>query len=240
MISIIIPAYNEEKRLPKTVTDLLLFLKSNNIEAEVIIVNDGSTDNTASSCGTINEIKIINLTQNIGKGGAVKEGVLSSKGDIIIFIDSDNSTDMEHIKDAITLLNEYDIAIGSRELQGSKIMKDQPIPRKIIGKIFSILVKVFGLSNINDTQCGFKAFRAEVAQEIFKKSKIRRFAFDVEILCIANINGYKAREVPVKWTNNEDSRVTFNSIFGMFIDIIKIRYYLSSGGYGKKNSKRIR
>jgi len=240
MISIIIPAYNEEKRLSRTIVDLSSFLKSNNIESEILIVNDGSTDNTSRLDMPASNIRMINLFKNIGKGGAVKEGVLSSMGDIIIFIDSDNSINTGHIKEAVALLdNEYDIVIGSRELKDSITIKDQPRIRKIVGRIFSFLVKLIRLSSIEDTQCGFKAFKSNAAREIFKKAKIKRFAFDVEILCIAKVDGYRVKEIPVKWINNEDSRVTFKSIFVMLLDIIRIRYYLSSGKYGKKNSKRI-
>ena len=241
MISIIIPAYNEEKRLSTTVTNLSSFLKSNNIESEIIIINDGSIDNTSKIDIPNGNTRMINLFKNIGKGGAIKEGVLSSMGDIIIFIDSDNSIDIGHIKDAVSILNNgYDIVIGSRELKDSITIKDQSRIRKTAGRIFRILVKSIGLSSMKDTQCGFKAFKGNIAKEIFKKARIKSFAFDVEILCIAKVDKCKVKEIPVKWTNSEDSRVTLKSIFIMFLDIIRIRYYLSSGKYGKKNNKRIR
>ncbi|MFA6251961.1 MAG: dolichyl-phosphate beta-glucosyltransferase [Candidatus Paceibacterota bacterium] len=242
MISVIIPVYNEEKRIPRTLDGLFSFLKTNGIEAEVILVNDGSSDNTVKCLKTVtlSNLKIINFAKNKGKGAAVREGALSAIGEIIIFMDADGSTRLEHITEVINFLNTgYDVAIGSRELKESKIIKKQSSFRELLGKTFSIMVKTIGLSHITDTQCGFKGFKKEAAKEIFEISKINRFAFDVEILYIANKLGCKIKEIPVKWENDENSKVDLKNIIIMFFDIIKIRFNLSTNKYGKKNSKRI-
>ncbi|MFA5080572.1 MAG: dolichyl-phosphate beta-glucosyltransferase [Candidatus Paceibacterota bacterium] len=238
MISIIIPAFNEEKRLPTTLREIFDFLKSEKITAEVIVVNDGSSDNTSSTVENLfreySGLKLINLEKNKGKGFAVKTGILSAEGNIIIFLDSDNSTSLSHIKDARNMLEQgYDIVIGSREADGAKIIQKQPYLREKIGKTFNFFTKIIKLSEYEDTQCGFKGFKKNTAKDIFSKTKINGFAFDIEVLCIAKNSNYKIREIPVYWKNNIDSKVSLKNIWNIFWDIWKIKFYLIQGKYGK-------
>ncbi|MDD5639543.1 MAG: glycosyltransferase family 2 protein [Candidatus Pacebacteria bacterium] len=238
MISIIIPAFNEEKRLPITLHEIFDFLKSEKMTAEIIVVNDGSFDNTSSVVENLfkeySRLKLINLEKNQGKGFAVKTGILSAEGKFIIFLDSDNSTSLSHIKDVKNMLEQgYDIVIGSREINGAKIIQKQPYLREKIGKIFNFFTKTIKLSEYEDTQCGFKGFKEDIAKNIFSKTKINGFAFDIEVLCIAKKSNYKIKEIPVYWKDNIDSKVSVKNIWNIFWDIWKIKINLIQGRYGK-------
>ncbi|MCK9393874.1 MAG: dolichyl-phosphate beta-glucosyltransferase [Candidatus Paceibacterota bacterium] len=241
MISIIIPAFNEEKRLLSTLYEIFNYLKLEQIKAEVIIVNDGSTDNTSLIIENVFEefdnLKLINLEKNYGKGFAVKTGVLSASGEIVIFLDADNSTSLSHIKEVVTLIGDgYEVVIGSRDTKGSNVVEKQPLVRLGIGKIFSLFTKNIGLSTYNDTQCGFKGFKSESAKDIFSRTTIRGFAFDIEVLCIAQKYEFRIKELPVKWKNNIESKVRIKNIWDMFWDVWKIKTNLKTGVYDKQEN----
>ncbi|MFA5086747.1 MAG: bifunctional glycosyltransferase family 2/GtrA family protein [Candidatus Paceibacterota bacterium] len=238
MISIIIPAYNEEKRLPKTLAAVFAFLDNEKIEAEVIVVNDGSRDGTKKIADDIaavrKNLKVISYAENKGKGGAVKTGVMAATGEFVIFLDADNSTSMSGIKQIKDLINQgCDVVIGSRKIKGAKILKQQPFLRRILGSGFNLFVKIIlGLSDYSDTQCGFKGFRREVARNIFAKAKITGFAFDTELLCIAGNFNYKIKEMPIFWQDEKQSTLRLKSVWNIFLDVWKIKYNLLRGEYG--------
>lgn len=240
MLSLVIPAYNEENRLPKTLESVFSFLNSEQIEAEVIVVNDGSKDNTEKIARELanshSNLKVISYPDNKGKGKAVKTGVMEARGDFIIFLDADNSTSLHEIKSMKELLEEgHNLVIGSRKIKGAKILKYQPFLRRTLGSGFNWFVKVIlGLSDYSDTQCGFKGFRREVAREIFSKSKISGFAFDTELLCIASILGYETLEIPIVWQDEKESTVKLKSVWNIFCDVLKIKYNSLRGVYGKE------
>lgn len=233
MITIIIPAYNEEKRIGKSLEKLATFLEKRTEEFEVIVVDDASTDNTSSAARSFsNRIKNLNVLRlekspDAGKGLAVHHGMLAAKGDIALFTDADFSTPIEELDKLLEKLNSgFDIAVGSRALDRSLVKQHQNILRELMGRTFNILVQIFTVRGIVDTQCGFKAFKMPACRSLFEEQKIFDFGFDVEILFSAQKTGLKIAEVPVVWYN--DAASTVNPIVDsikMFLDLIKIRLY---------------
>ena len=228
-LSIVIPAYNEERRIKETTLDIIRYLQSRNIHAEVIIVNDGSKDKTAEIVDQLSEeyecVRCIHLSQNQGKGYAVKEGVLASWGKYIFFSDADLSVPIEEMDKLLSPLERgYDIAIGSRRLSESDVIIPQPWHRRFSGKAFSFLVRLLLVQGIKDTQCGFKAFRKDVAHIIFSQQRIKRFSFDVEVLYLARKYGFKVKEVPIRWIDSPYTTLKFaRDSVKMFIDLFIIR-----------------
>lgn len=228
-LSIIIPAYNEEKRLGSTIEQIRDYLcNCNHFEAwEIIVVDDGSKDNTRNVANEAvskdSRIRINPQRQNRGKGFSVKEGALIANYSVILFSDADLSTPIEELERFIPEIGRYDVIIGSRALKESNIEKHQPFYREFIGKTFNLLVrKITGL-NIYDTQCGFKLFKD--CRGIFEQQRIERFSFDVELLYLANKQGKKILEKPVTWINDERSKVSaVKDSYRMFRDLIKIRW----------------
>lgn len=238
-LSVIIPAYNEEKRLPKTLKEISDYLSKQNYQSEIIVVNDGSKDKTSQIVRNFQEqiknLKLIDNEINQGKGAVVRQGLLLATGNFRLFTDADNSTPISEIE---KFWKEFergaDIVIGSREIKGAILDPPQPLYRRILGEAFKIFRKfIIGLWEIEDTQCGFKCFRKEVVERIFPKCKINRFAFDPEILILSKKAGYKIKEVPIYWRNDPDSKVKLKSVFKMALDLIKIRLNLIFGKYGK-------
>jgi len=236
-LSVIVPAYNEEKRLPKTLREIDKYLKKQDFESEIIVVSDGSTDRT---CEVVENLKseIANLRLicekiNRGKGYGVKIGMLEAKGKYRIFTDADNSTPIDQIEKMWPEFEKgFDIVIGSRDVKGAIIDPPQPLYRRFLGEVFGFLTAlILGLWGIKDTQCGFKCFTKEAVEKIFPKCKINRFAFDPEILILAKKMGFKIKEIPVYWRNDPESKVKLKSMIKMGIDLLKIRWNLISKKY---------
>lgn len=228
-ISIVVPSYNEEVRITSTLLQIDAFLRSSFKTYEVIVVDDGSSDTTRSVVenlqASLSTIRLVHYVPNMGKGHAIKQGVLSSSGDLILISDADLSTPIDEIEKLLPLIRkECDIAIGSRGLASSDIQVRQPWYREGMGKIFNIFVRLFVISGIQDTQCGFKLFKGDVARRLFAASIIPGFSFDVEILFLARKNGYTIKEIPVRWLNSPNSRVRLmkDPVFMLF-DLIRIR-----------------
>ncbi len=236
-LSIVIPAYNEEAVIEKTLREVVGYLEGKSLSYEIIVVCDGCKDNTASIAEgfvKVNDrISVIDRKTNMGKGFSVKEGCLNAKGEYVIFTDADLSTPIEEVEKLLKWLKDsYDIAIGSRGLKESDIKIHQPWYRETMGKIFNLFVQILVMRGIKDSQCGFKGFKKEVAQKIFRKQTINGFGFDVEILYIARKFGYRIKEVPVRWLNRKESRVNplIHSI-QMLTDLIRIRFLDRKGTY---------
>lgn len=241
-LSIIIPAYNEEKRIGKTIEAIQNYINQENLDAEIIIVSDGSKDKTIKITEeyTKNDkrIKLISYTKNQGKGFAIKTGVNASEGKYILFTDADNSTPIEELKKIMYRheTKKAEVVIGSRYLEKSSIHIGQPRYRVLIGRLGNFLIQLLLLDGIKDTQCGFKFFEHAAAKEIFSRQKIQRFGFDMEALVIAKNLGYKIEEVPVNWFNSAESRVrpikdswiTFRELIHIKLNLLAGRYYEDS------------
>lgn len=213
-ISIVIPAYNEGPRINETIREIAHhFSTFNRVKVkEIIVVDDGSDDDTITQVAackrTCQSLVILRHTQNLGKGAAVKNGVLKASGDYILFLDADLSTPLRCLDQLMDALEDgADIAIGSRAMKDSKLLKRQPLYRELSGRLFNLFVQLFFVRGFWDTQCGFKLFGADIGKRIFSQVRIRGFAFDVEFLRRAKASGYKIAEVPVEWTNDPNSKV---------------------------------
>ncbi len=234
-LSIVIPCYNEEKRIVPTLNTLFSFLEhhQNIDEYEVIIVDDGSKDNTLKVIPSHPHLRVIPHEFNQGKGGAVRTGVLHSKYETLLFMDSDLATPIEELDKLSPFLQQgYEIVIASRNLPQSNIVTKQPKYRQLAGKTFPLLVRLLSGLPYRDTQCGFKLMKAGPGKEIFKRLTILRFAFDVEMLFIAKKLGYKTAEVPVTWIDQSGSTVHFfRDSWRMLKDLFRIRINDLKGKY---------
>lgn len=230
MISVVIAAYNEEERISPSLLRVEEYLRENGMEHEIIVVDDGSLDGTSrvltDLSPRIGNLRVIRYEANRGKGYALRQGVLASRGDTVLLSDADLSTPIEELSKLAPLLaeNECDVAIGSRALALSEIIRKQSWWRQGMGKIFNRIVKLLLMDDFRDTQCGFKLFAGDAARSLFREARIERFAFDVEILALAKKKGYRILEVPVRWINAPGSKV--NPVFDslqMLGDLFRIR-----------------
>ncbi len=229
-LSVVIPAFNEEKRIEASLIKIYNYLRKHNHDFEIIVIDDGSNDNTINLLKDyskkITNLLILKNKSNKGKGYSIKKGILKSKGEIVIFTDADLSTPIEEMDKLTNWLNNgYQIAIGSRALPGSEIKRYSTWYRQLMGKIFNKIIRLILNLDYHDTQCGFKCFQRDAAQKIFKSLKISRFSFDVEILFIAKQLGLKVKEVPVCWYNSPESKVQLlKDSSMMFWDVLRIRF----------------
>ena len=239
-LSIIIPAYNEEDRIAKTLRRVDAYLKEQVFSAEIIVVIDGAKDTTAKVAGDLQSeianLRIIDRKENRGKGYTVREGIRAAKGEIRLFSDADNSTDISHFDKMKPLFNQdYDIVICSRDkkdVAGATQAVPQAFFKRQLGNMGNIFIQLFAVRGIWDTQCGFKAFRAEAAERIFSRAKIDRWGFDVEVLALARTFGYKIGMVPAYWINDPKSHVKLSGYLQVLWETLKIWWWLRTGGYG--------
>ncbi len=235
-LSVVIPAYNEQQRIPAALRAVSDYLSGRH-DYEIIVVDDGSSDGTFEICREFFKKnprgRLLKNSRNSGKGASVRRGMLEASGDCILFSDADMSTPVSEAGKLIKAVSGgYDIAIGSRGLPGSDVRVHQPFFREKMGKCFNVLVRLAAVPGIMDTQCGFKLFRRECARDIFARSRLNRFAFDVEALFIGRMLGYKIKEVPVVWVNSPASRVNvLTDPLRMLTDVLRIRFFQAAGGY---------
>ena len=224
-ISIIIPAYNEESRIVSSLVSAWIYMSERGYDFEIIVVDDGSKDKTVELVKQFGKAKLIKQPKNMGKGAAVRTGMLSSTGDIKIFTDADFSTPIYEIQKILQKMNgSADICIGSRAIDNSMIKKHQPFYREFMGKFFNKIVQFLLFKGIKDTQCGFKGFKKAAAEKIFNQAKINGFSFDVEILFLANKFAMKIEQVPVEWYNDNRSKVNpVKDSIAMIIELLKIK-----------------
>jgi len=226
-ISVVIPAYNEEKDIKSTIESIYEFLQDNFSDFEIIAVDDGSTDFTGKILGSLTglRLRVMHHGVNKGKGYSVKMGVQSAMKDYILLCDADLSTPLEEVNKLLDyIVRNYDIAIGSRALADSRITRRQGLLRSSMGKIFNLLVRLILFGGIRDTQCGFKCFKRDAAQKIFARQRVNRFCFDAEILYIAKRRGLKIKEVGVEWANRASSRVAIlRDSLDMLADLFRVR-----------------
>ena len=237
-LSVIIPAYNEEKRIIQTLKSIQTYFNDKSYDYEIIVVNDGSRDDTLSVVEglklEIRNLKIIAYKSNKGKGCAVRLGMLSAGGDIKLFMDADNSTTIDNLDKMISYLNEdYDIVIASIGIKGSKSIGHEPFYRRFLGKAGNLFIQLVAVPGIKDTQRGFKVFTSISAQDIFSKAKENGWGFDIEVLALARKLGYKIKEVPIVWNNHSESRVNIWAYPKTLLETIKIKLNLLLDNYGK-------
>lgn len=226
-LSVIIPVYNEQERLKK-IRNIYKYLNQQHFSNEIIIINDGSNDDTLKKLGELSEkfrFKLLSYVKNKGKGFAIKTGVLSAKGQYLLFTDIDQSTPMEEFKKFIPFLRENFVLIGSRKTKGSTLQKRQGLLRENLGKGFTLISQITLNLYLSDFTCGFKCLPQQAAKKIFSKQKIERWSFDSEILFLAKKYGYKIKEIPVKWSNDPRTKVRFpQDMVKSLLDLGKIRY----------------
>ncbi len=233
-LSVIIPAYNEETRLLHTLEQVFAFLAKEPYSAEVIVVENGSNDKTYALAKSQTEnhpnLRVFHNPQ-AGKGRAVRRGMLEAKGEYRVFCDADLSMPIEEIRRFIPPQLDSDIVIASREVKGA-IRYNEPSYRHLTGRIFNLLIRLLALPDLHDTQCGFKGFRAAVAEDLFRQQNIEGWAFDVEILLMAKERGYRIVELPIPWYYNAESKINIlHDSFHMFFDLLKIRKNARDGKY---------
>jgi dolichyl-phosphate beta-glucosyltransferase len=240
-LSIVIPAYNESRRIGATLEAAVAYLADSHTSGEIVVVDDGSRDDTAALVARYAEshpmVRLLRNDRNRGKGYTVRHGVLEARGDAVLFCDADGSTPMAEASKLLAVLEagQADLAIGSRALPKSELARPQPWYRRAMGWGFRNLVRLIAIRGFRDTQCGFKAFRRDVAQAVFRRQTLDGFAFDVEVLFIARRLGYRVVEVPVRWLDSPDSRVRAGRDSArMLLDLFRIRVRALKGAYGSR------
>ena len=227
-LSIVIPAYNEERRLPASLEAVASYLKAGPepLAVEILVVDDGSEDRTAERAEEAGRrlglaLRVLRLPANRGKGAAVRAGALAAEGRRILVSDADFSTPVSEWEKLAA--SGTPVAIGSRAVDESLVRERQPFYRVAFGKLFNRLVRLLAVPGIRDTQCGFKLFSREAARAVFSRTTVDRFAYDVEALLLARRLGFSVAEVPVLWFNSPDTRVTFRAGARAYLDILGIR-----------------
>ena len=239
-LSVVIPAYNEAKRLPLTLIDIDKHLDEQEYSYEIVVVDDGSTDDTAEIVKRfiplINNLKLIENHENKGKGAVVRQGMLSSKGLWRLFMDADNSTSIVEFNKMITYFKSgYDVVIGSRSVKGSRLLPPQPFYKRLLGKIENLFIQITLLPGIWDTQCGFKCFSDDAAEKLFSLTKVDKWGFDAEVLVLAKKLKYKMKEIPIFWVNDFRSYVKLMDYLQVLFETVKIRWWLWRDAYGIKS-----
>lgn len=233
-MSIVIPAYNEQNRLPATLEQIFDFLRQQSFSSEVIVVENGSMDSTYEVAQEFaKQHKNLTLIQSEkGKGAAVQRGMLAAKGEYRFMCDADLSMPVDEITKFLPpRLQDFDIAIASREARGA-VRYNEPSYRHLGGRGINFLIQTLILPGLNDTQCGFKCFRAAVAEDIFKRQTLHGWSFDIELLYIARWHGYRIVEIPIHWHHFSDSKVSaLRDAYGMVRDIFRIHANARRGTY---------
>lgn len=240
-LSVIIPAYNEIKRLSPTLIDIDKQLSKADFTYEIIMVDNNSTDGTLDMAERmetlIKNLKVIECITR-GKAAAVKMGMLEAQGEVRLFMDADNSTNISEFYKMIPLLKEgYQVVIASRDVKGAKKIPPQPWYKTLAGDMGNLVIQTLLLPGIWDTQCGFKAFTKEAAEKIFPLIRTKKWSFDVELLALSKKFGYKIKEIPITWVNNADSKVKLTSYFGFLWDVFKIKWWFMTGQYNNKKDR---
>jgi len=236
-LTVVVPAYNEERRIDSTLRRLSEYLNAAPGPNELVIVVDGSQDDTlakvkSAPVGNL-RLEILDNIVNRGKGFSVRRGMLAARGRYVLFCDADLSTPIEEVERLIAALDSgYDVAIASRSLPESDVRVHQPPWRESMVRVFNWFVQRLVLPGIIDSQCGFKCFRHDAAQRIFERQRLEGFAFDVEVLYIARVLGYRIAEIPVIWINHPLSKVSpLRDSTRMLIDLMKVRWDIARGIY---------
>lgn len=250
LVSLIIPSYKDGERIGATLLEVGKYFKQKDMSYEILVVVDGSPDNTAEVARNyalqMDNIRVIDNPENHGKGYVVRQGLLEATGKYRLFMDADGSTSITHLESFFPALEEgNDVVIGSRDIEGAFIQVHQPRYREIMGDMGNWAIRiVLGLWSYKDTQCGFKILTAEAAEQVANRMVVDRFGFDYELIILAHKLGFKVKQLPVRWMNEEGS--TVGGLFGpngfiqVFIDLFKTKWRLMIGAYKIGDYTRIR
>jgi len=236
-LSVIIPAYNEETRLPGTLRHVGAYLSSQSFASEVVVVDDGSGDGTAQGVHDCKDLTALRLIQhpdrmNHGKGAAVRLGMREARGKFRVFMDADNSTTIDQIGGFWPWFDcGFDVVIGSRKIRGARIEVHQAWYKEIAGCCGNLWIRRLAVPGIEDTQAGFKMFTGQAADAIFARQTIDRWGYDIELLAIARQLGYRVQEVPIVWVNAPGSKVRLSAYFEVLNEVLRIRRNVKSGLY---------
>jgi dolichyl-phosphate beta-glucosyltransferase len=230
-LSVVIPAYNEQERLRKQVPGIVAYLSGKSLRFEIIVVNDGSKDDTAAVARELAKshpmVRLIDLRPNRGKGGAVKAGMLDARGRYVLFTDADQSTPIVEVDKLLVKLEHdgYDMAMGSRSVPGAEVEQPQVWYRALAGKLFGVGTRLLCLRGFHDTQCGFKCMKREVAQKVFPQVTSNTAIFDIEMLVVATREGCRVAELPVQWVHDPDTRIPYNlrRALRIWAELLRIR-----------------
>ncbi len=245
-LSIVIPAYKEQERIGNNFLEIESFFSTKNFDYEIIVVVDGSPDNTAqvaeNYASQVKNLRVINNKENHGKGYVVRQGLLETKGKYVVFLDADGSTSITHVEKCLPELEKgADVVVGSRKIKGAFVQIHQPRHREIMGEGGNWLIRiVLGLWSFPDTQCGFKMLTGQAAHEVAKRMVVDRFGFDFELIVLAKELGFKIVQMPVRWLNEEGSTVSLtgpNGFIQVLIDLFKTKWRLITGKYNIKKVK---
>jgi dolichyl-phosphate beta-glucosyltransferase len=242
-LSIIIPSYNEEARLPATLERVAAYIARSGRTTEVLVVDDGSSDRTAAVADEFRRkiplLRVLSNGVNRGKGFSVRHGMLEALGNVVLFTDADLSAPIEEADKLLAALTDHDVAIGSRALDRSLISTHESAFREFAGIVFNKIVRIILRLPFVDTQCGFKAFRRERCRILFEQQRIERFGFDPELLYLARHHGLRTVEIPVQWGHSPATKVNMlrDSVL-MFLDVFRIRWNATLRRYPQKASLR--
>lgn len=243
-MSVVIPAYREKERIGSNLLEIESFFSTKSFDYEIIVVVDGSPDNTAevvqNYSSQVKNLRVINNKENHGKGYVVRQGLLEAKGERVVFLDADGSTSITHVEKFLSEIEKgADVVIGSRNMRGAFIQIHQPKYREIMGDGSNLLIRiVLGLWGIPDTQCGFKMMTGRAAHKIASQMVVDRFGFDFELLALAKAFKFKIQQMPVRWLNEEESAVSLtgpNGYFQALADLFRIKWRLVIGRYNINN-----
>ena len=238
-LSIIVPSFNEELRLPRSLELIAAYVNASKRNCEVLVVDDGSTDRTAEVAASFSDrianLRVLKNGKNRGKGYSVRHGMMEANGEYVLFTDADLSAPIEEADKLLSTLQQYDVAIGSRAMKRELIEVHESPFREFAGIIFNRIVRIVLWLPFVDTQCGFKAFRRERCRIIFEQQRIERFGFDPELLYLARHHGLKSVEIPVRWSHSPATKINMmrDSVL-MFADVFTIRWNAMLGRYPKR------
>jgi dolichyl-phosphate beta-glucosyltransferase len=242
-LSVVIPAYNEEKRIEDTLKDVDGYLEKQNYEYEILVVDNGSTDKTVEvvkrlESTTVQNARILEqppVVPGNNKGNAVKKGIMAAAGEYVVFMDADNATPIHEIEKFWPYLEAgIEVVIGSRYQDPKTVKIKQPFYRILLSRMSNLLIQIVLIPHIKDTQCGFKAFKTAAAKEIFSQLTIYRWAFDMELLAIALKLSYRIKEVPVSWEEHGGGHVPMTAFIQSFVDLFRIKWNALTGKYSAK------
>lgn len=237
-LSVVIPAYNEEKRLPHTLKAVIKYLQRQKYSWEIAVVDDGSRDKTALLVKETSivepRVRLLQYGTNRGKGYAVRYGMTRTRGTYRLFMDADNSTTVDHFEQFLPFFNMgFSAVIGSRDIAGAQIATHQPKWKELLGDLGNLWIQLWAVPGIKDTQAGFKVFTGRAADDVFPFLQIDRWGFDVEALAVARLKGYKIAERPIRWVNDPDSKVSTRAYIDVLKEVVQVRLNIWKGIYTK-------